>query len=178
MENYENVLYINCITLEKKSYFEELLANGELYLFKSFGIKIQNDVYLDYVEIDLTIDPYVICLKFENGVQCTEFCNQLVMCFQVNIRLLYYSEHLNISGKYIIHDGKVLCDLYYTYWFGLYIIDYDLFWERLPEAFENHRTFETLITRLCLHGITLDDYYTIERLYKNDSINHLSFLKL
>jgi hypothetical protein len=178
METYENVLYINCVSLEKKSYFEELLANGELYLFRSFGFKIQNDIYLDYVEIDLTIDPYVICLKFENSVQCTEFCNQLVLCFQVNTTLLYYSEFLNISGKYIIHDGKVFYDTYYTYWFGLYIIDYDLFWERLPQEFEKYRTIESLINTLSLHGITLDDYYTIERLYKNDSINHLSFLKL
>lgn len=178
MENYENVVYINCITLEKKDYFEQLLSVSFEFLFQSFGLPLRNDVPINFVDIDLTIDPYVICLKFENGVQCTEFCNELVLRFEVNIRLLYYSEFLNISGKYIIHNGQVVCDLHYTYWFGLYVIDYDLFWERLPGAFENHRTFESLITKLGLHGITLDDYYTIEKLYKNDSINHLSFLKL
>ncbi len=143
----ENIVYINCVSIENKAYLEELLANSELYLFLSFGLFLDNDIYIDLVEFDMDIDPYVIGIKFENNNpgDTIKFCNEISNKFQVNIRYSYLNKELNYAGKYIIHNCNVVCNLGYSYWYGLYLFNYDKFWQTISEVFEYFIDFDSMI---------------------------------
>jgi hypothetical protein len=156
----ENIIIINCVTLERKEYLEDLLANGEIYLYQSFGFDIANDIYLDFVEIDLEVDPLVIYLKFE-GENANIFCNELSIKFQVNIILSYFNKESNYSGKYSIRNGIIVCNVNYSYWYGLYLYNTEQFWETVNQLFDHFNSIETLISFNCLQDMDIKDLHQL-----------------
>jgi hypothetical protein len=168
-----NILFIYCLNKETHSLIESNLASGEQWLYRSLAINIVPDVYLDFVEIDLDIDPHVICLKFES-FYIKEFCHKLTELYQVSISVSFFCKDLNFSGKYII-KGNMVSSINYSYWYGLYCLNPDKFWETIDSVFEYFNDFESLLNVLVIRNISQQDIQLIYQNYRNfQSMNYLN----
>jgi hypothetical protein len=138
----ENNLFIQFDTIEKKEEFLSIIGNNQL-LFQSFielsGTKkecygVDSDVYIEYITFDIS-EPNVINIVFYTyEYPCIPFCEKLSYKYSVHIQLLYFNEESDFSGKLEINKG--IKNELYSYWQGVYILQYDLFWERLDDFFE------------------------------------------
>ena len=96
-----------------------------------------------------------------------QFCNKLSTKYQVNIRLCYLNKELNYSGKYVIHNCNLVCNIQYSYWYGLYLFNYDKFWATVSEIFEYFIDFESLLKGFHLQNLEPRDLQQLHNHFTN-----------
>jgi hypothetical protein len=179
----ENNLFIQTNSPEKKEYFMKILEEATV-LFQSLiplnGTKKEcygtdSDIYLEYITFDIA-DPDVINLIFyTHDTPCIEFCKRLAGYYSVNVQLVYFNEENNYSGKIDIYRNQLVRDERYTYWQGMYVYNFDIFWERIDVLFENETNFMELLRKnnLCVLGKDFEqlkyqfEEYTLFRQFEN-----------
>jgi len=147
MSPCENNLFIQFDTPEKKDYFLKILEDtNNVHLFQSFvpifeskkeSYGTDSDVYIEYVTFDISDSDVINIIFHTHESPCIEFCKRLAGKYSVNVQLAYFNQESNFSGKIDIFYNQLVKNEMYTYWQGLYILNYDLFWERLGEFFES-----------------------------------------
>uniref|UniRef100_A0A6C0B0H1 YubB ferredoxin-like domain-containing protein n=1 Tax=viral metagenome TaxID=1070528 RepID=A0A6C0B0H1_9ZZZZ len=143
----ENNLFIQFDTPEKKDYFLSILENVEnQLLFQSFipifeskkeTYGTDSDVYIEYITFDVSDSDVINIIFYTNETPCIEFCKRVSAKYSVNIQLLYFCEENGYSGQIQIFHNQVVKNELYNYWQGMYVLQYDLFWERLQDFFES-----------------------------------------
>ncbi len=174
MEETENILCINCPNKETRDLLELFLAQGESYLYRSFNIDLKPDVYLDFVEIDFEIDPLVICLKFE-GYNVKEFSDKLMELYKVSTNLCYFCKNQNYSGRYN-RKGNMISSTVYSYWYGIYTMDTERFWNTIDTTFESFNNIESLVSSLYIGNMDQRDLQqVIQRFQDHKNLTFLNF---
>jgi len=145
----QNNLFVQFDTLEKKDYFLKILENIEnQLLFQCFiplnGTKLEcygvdSDVYIEHVTFDISDSDTINIIFYTNENPCIEFCKRLVGRYNVNIELVYFCEENNCSGRIQIFHHQIVKNEIYSYWQGMYVLQYELFWEHLTDFFESNQ---------------------------------------
>jgi len=187
MSPCENNLFIQFDTSEKKDYFLRIFENTDnILLFESFiqltGTKQEcygtsSDVYMEYVTFDISDSDIISIIFHTYEYPCLEFCKRLAGKYSVNTQLVYFNEESNYSGKIEIYRHQVIRDEMYSYWNGLYVFHYDIFWERLNDLFTSceSRTFMELLQKNSINVLGKDlsllkyrfDEFNLSNQFKN-----------
>jgi hypothetical protein len=186
MSPCENNLFIQFDSQEKKDYFLKVFENTDNNLFFESFISLtstklecygtSSDIYIEYITFD-TLDSDVIKLVFHtHEYPCLEFCKRLAGKYSVNIQLVYFNEDSNYSGKIEIFNHQLVKDEIYGYWNGLYILHYDVFWERLNDLFESCESL-TFMELLQKNSINVLDKDLNLLKYRFDEFNLLNQFK-
>jgi len=158
----ENTLFIQFDTVEKKDYFLSVFENVENdVLFGSFielvGTKKEcygtdSDVYIENVTFDISDNDIISILFYTHESPCLEFCKKLAAKYTVNIELVFLNEENNYSGKIHINQVQIVKNEIYSYWQGVYLFRYSVFWESLEELFEKYssKNFMELLQKASL----------------------------
>ena len=68
---------------------------------------------------------------------CINFCKRISRIFSLQLTLEYDNFCENFCGKLIFDEKTLISEDYYTYWYGMYKLNNDYFWENLtPEIFD------------------------------------------
>jgi len=146
----ENNLFIQFNNSEIKDYFLKVFENVDnQLLFQSFiplsGTKLEcygvdSDVYIEYIKFDISDSDVINIIFHTHENPCIEFCKRLAGRYSVNVQLIYYCEENNYSGQIQIYHNQLVKNELYSYWQGVYLFYYDLFWERLDNFFESYES--------------------------------------
>jgi len=142
MTSCENNLFIHT---GNKEHLLNILENSQKLfegLVPLIGTKkecygVDSDVYMDYVTFDTTDSDDLISLIFYTyEAPCLEFCKKLCLIYSVNVQLVYFNKDYNFSGNFKINNGVINKDILYSYWEGMYLLKFGLFWEIIPKTFK------------------------------------------
>jgi hypothetical protein len=176
----ENNLFIKVDSVEKKDYFLSLLNDSFLFFesfipfseenyFTCYGTNTK--VYIDDVVFDITYDQHVINCIFKTDAPCINFCIKLAGRWSSNIQLTYYNDIEDYSGQFKIYRNQIVKNDIFSYWQGMYIYNFDLFWELLESFFGNHLNFEELVV---LRRVQFSEkhFMEIKREHRTHSLIH------
>ena len=169
----ENKIFLNCLDGYKKAIIDKLFESEEIYLFKALtGFTFENDVFMEFVEIDLHFDNNIISLFFQTQQEpATNFCNIFAKKFEITIQNCYYSKELNVTGKFIVTGNRITLNIIYSYWLGLYMIFNDLFWENINSQFNFYESFECFVCLLQLNYMEPKDLGILRDLFDRTNLN-------
>jgi len=166
----ENHLFIKFKTNDHREHIIAILSNG-IKLFESFiilqGTKLEcygtsSDVYIEYIHIDIDIDPLIIKLEFTTYESAPlRFCKSISFHYNLDIHLIYFNEKNNYSGRFCIDSNRLIKDEIYSYYQGIYIHDRDRFWNEIEihiQELKKEITYETYIENI---NLSLSDMDTV-----------------